>query len=269
MHWKYQMIVLRQIFGWSMSLALCVAIILAWSTQIRAATPSQQRILETHKAVEQLVKDFTNIVFKSNSEGKHIPKVRKYAKDIKIGIYANKVKLAREGLAGLDRHLSEILAAVKLKVTFDNNNSNLVMLFHNSAEQLIKLSSAILEGYSGNAGMERIADTIEKNAASKCYSVTGTNKSGSVGLGFVFISETLGARQLKSCVLGGFFKALGLTHEGPDGSILNNQVFDVGRSEPTAQDWLYLRALYDDRIKSGMTLDQAIPIARVIFGEIK
>ncbi len=89
---------------------------------------------------------------------------------------------------------------------------------------------------------------------------------GAMTRGAVIIS-TLAARNLQACLSHEIMHAMGFSNHSP---ILPSTLSPLhGEQDFTSWDEIALRVLYDDRLRPGMTEDEAMPIARQIIRELR
>lgn len=104
------------------------------------------------------------------------------------------------------------------------------------------------------------------------FSISLHQNSSGIATGHILIDEKF--PDLKRCISEETIQALGLRHDTvkPWSSIMSVTPLQYradNRISASAYDLLYLRALYDSRLKVGMTRDEARPVAIEIFTELR
>lgn len=104
------------------------------------------------------------------------------------------------------------------------------------------------------------------------FSISLHQNSNGIATGHILIDEKF--PDLKRCISEETIQALGLRHDTVKSwssimSVTSQQYRADNRISASAYDLLYLRALYDSRLKVGMTRDEARPVAIEIFTELR
>ncbi|TQV76294.1 DUF2927 domain-containing protein [Denitrobaculum tricleocarpae] len=112
-------------------------------------------------------------------------------------------------------------------------------------------------------------DIIVKEDLESCLFLSTVNDDGSLGTTFIVFFLSIPIEQLESCAYEETIQAMGLFND--DNSLFNTMFTDAFKEYlfPTELDWMMLRILYDERIKSGMTRNEAMPIVREILTETR
>ncbi len=115
-----------------------------------------------------------------------------------------------------------------------------------------------------------LANTLEffvTEDLASCFGLAGADDSGALGSAFIVFYLSISEKQLESCAYEETIQSMGLFND--DNSLFNTMFTDAFKEYlfPTELDWMMLRILYDERIKTGMTQEEAMPIVREILTE--
>ena len=205
----------------------------------------------------QVVDNLMEIVFGSEFVGEDSNIVRKWTVPLRIAIYAKEPERYRalvepvlqqlHGLSGLDIQLVDRSAPAQ--------NAYILIL---GREQFYAYAASHL-----SAGKNP-----RTNTDLDCFGVFAADRGGAINELTAVIPESASEATKRSCVIEEVTQALGLPN---DSFTVNPSIFndDDRYQDLTWQDQLFLRVLYDARVRPGMTRAAFEPLAKRIVDELR
>lgn len=232
-----------------------LAFVLAVAAALLAPQPA--RCADDALSNAQVVGNLTEIVFGSEFVGEDSNIVRKWTVPLRIAIYAKEPERYRalvepvlqqlHGLSGLDIQLVDRSAPAQ--------NAYILIL---GREQFYAYAASHL-----SAGKNPRTNTYLD-----CFGVFAADRGGAINELTAVIPESASEATKRSCVIEEVTQALGLPN---DSFTVNPSIFndDDRYQDLTWQDQLFLRVLYDARVRPGMTRAAFEPLAKRIVDELR
>ncbi|HZF34132.1 MAG TPA: DUF2927 domain-containing protein [Candidatus Angelobacter sp.] len=205
----------------------------------------------------EVVTNLMEIVFGSEFVGEDSDIVRKWTAPVRIAIYAKEPERYRalvepvlqqlHGLTGLDIRLVDRSEA--------NQNAYILIL---GREQFYAYAESHLSP----------GKNPRTNTYLDCFGVFAADRGGVINELTAVIPDLANDATRRSCVIEEVTQALGLPNDSftVKPSIFND---DDEYQDLTWQDQLFLRVLYDERVRPGMTRTAFEPLARRIVDELR
>jgi hypothetical protein len=205
----------------------------------------------------QVVDNLMEIVFGSEFVGEDSNVVRKWTVPLRIAIYAKEpqrygalvepVLQQLRGLTGLDMRLVDRAAPAQ--------NAYILIL---GREQFYAYAQSHLSP----------GKNPRTNTYLDCFGVFAADRGGAINELTAVIPESASETTKRSCVTEEVAQALGLPNDSftVKPSIFND---DDEYQDLTWQDRLFLRVVYDPRVRPGMTRGAFEPLAKRIVGELR
>jgi len=205
----------------------------------------------------EVVTNLMEIVFGSEFVGEDSDIVRKWTAPVRIAIYAKEPERYRalvepvlqqlHGLTGLDIRLVDRSEA--------NQNAYILIL---GREQFYAYAESHLSP----------GKNPRTNTYLDCFGVFAADRGGVINELTAVIPDLASDATKRSCVIEEVTQALGLPNDSftVKPSIFND---DDEYQDLTWQDQLFLRVLYDERVRPGMTRTAFEPLARRIVDELR
>ena len=228
--------------------AACLAVIVALLVPSRA---------DDSLSNAQVVSNLMEIVFGSEFIGEDSNTVRKWTVPPRIAIYAREperydalvepVLQQLRGLTGLDIRLVDRASPAQ--------NAYILIL---GREQFYAYAESHLSP----------GKNPRTNTYLDCFGVFAADRGGAINELTAVIPESTSEATKRSCVIEEVTQALGLPNDSftVKPSIFND---DDESQDLTWQDQLFLRVLYDGRVRPGMTRAEFEPLARRILDELR
>jgi hypothetical protein len=204
---------------------------------------------------EQIVANLETVVFGSEFIGEDSDSVRKWVGPMRVAIYGDE-ESAFSGV--VESHLAKLhrltgIDIARVDETAPERNAHILFL---SRAQFNTYAQTYLA--RGKPGTNR-------NIA--CFGIFKSNKREILEF-HAMIPRSASRGEVEACVVEELTQVLGLPNDSFDihPSIFND---DDEFHELTWQDELFLRVLYDPRVRSGMTREQFEPLAREILEELR
>ncbi|MEL6997271.1 MAG: DUF2927 domain-containing protein [Pseudomonadota bacterium] len=218
-------------------------------------------------------------------EDERPPMLRRWEEQIRLQIIAasgTKAGVRRE-IYGFMDHLSKI-TGIGFKPSNDflvnaerEDPPNIFVILGDGAEfdEVIKMLEFERDGEDQRSVYDALGEFLKiwHLSYSPCAGQSYTEhdakgERGRIQFGIVVIRTDLRAPMTESCIEEELAQTMGLMNDHPDvrPSLFND---DEEFALMTEHDELLLRILYDDRLKPGMTPEQAMPIVRQIARELK
>jgi Protein of unknown function (DUF2927) len=122
--------------------------------------------------------------------------------------------------------------------------------------------------FVSEASMDRLTDQMKKEAT--CYGriITADDNSNQIVGAVILIPTDQGRFIVRACIIEELTQAMGLFNDSDDvqPSIFNDSSPNMTLTD---HDRILFRLLYDDRLKTGMTWQEAEPIVRQILPQIR
>ena len=245
------MLLSRSMSGAAGRFALALAVVVALSV------PQPARCADDSLSNAQVVDNLMEIVFGSEFIGEDSDTVRKWTVPLRIAIYAKEperydalvdpVLQQLRGLTGLDIRLVDRASPAQ--------NAYILIL---GREQFYAYAESHLSP----------GKNPRTNTYLDCFGVFAADRGGAINELTAVIPESASEATKRSCVIEEVTQALGLPNDSftVKPSIFND---DDEYQDLTWQDQLFLRVLYDARVRPGMTRAEFEPLARLIVDELR
>lgn len=205
----------------------------------------------------QVLANLTEIVFGSEFVGEDSALVRKWHGPMRVAIYSDDESKYRHLI---DPHLARLsrLTGIDISVVpqwSSSENAHILLLgwsqFH-----------AYAESHLG------IGKNPQTNTNLACYGFFTVSANDVIDEVFAVIPSAISRPEIESCVIEEMSQLLGLPNDSFDvaPSIFND---NEEYHDLTWQDELFLRVLYDPRVRSGMTRAEFERLARGIIDELR
>ena len=245
------MLLSRSMSGAAGRIALALAVVVA------LLVPQPARCADDSLSNAQVVDNLMEIVFGSEFIGEDSDTVRKWTVPLRIAIYAKQpgrydalvepVLQQLRGLTGLDIRLVDRASPAQ--------NAYILIL---GREQFYAYAESHLSP----------GKNPRTNTYLDCFGVFAADRGGAINELTAVIPELASEATKRSCVIEEVTQALGLPNDSftVKPSIFND---DDEYQDLTWQDQLFLRVLYDARVRPGMTRAEFEPLARLIVDELR
>ncbi len=209
-------------------------------------------------------------------------KIAKYNEDIGQQIYYRGGIITAQLYESLDRSVKLISenSGLSLSMQPDRELDAYFLYFffkdqndtRDAAEHFRLLAAASAPettSYYSYRSVASIFDRIAKRNRASCYAYPMSHEDGSRASTLIVFFLSLPSEILDTCAYEETIQAMGLFSD--DNSLFNTKFTDAFKEYlvPTELDWMMLRILYDERIKHGMTREEAMPIVRRILTETR
>lgn len=205
----------------------------------------------------QIVANLMEIVFGSEFVGEDSSSVRKWTVPVRIAIYAREPARYRGLVEPVLRQLHELTGLDIRLVDRSAPDQNAYILIL-GREQFYAYAQSHL-----NPGKNPRTNTYLD-----CFGVFAADRGGVISELTAVIPEFASAATQRACVIEEVTQALGLPNDSftVKPSIFND---DDAYQDLTWQDELFLRVLYDARVRPGMSRVEFEPLARRIVDELR
>ncbi len=213
---------------------------------------------------ERIVENFIVIAMNAERERRPARTVVKWTKPIRLAAWGEPSEAHR---LAIEAHVKLLRYLTGHDIAWDvNGRPNFVILFVRSADE-------VLDRYRHLPGQffddeQEMTETVRSIFATKsCYLVTGLDGGKIIGA-VAIIPIGYEAATVYQCIVEEMSQALGLPNDSAKVaySIFNDHSPYV---DLTGQDQLFLRILYDGRMKPGMLETEARRTARVILNDLR
>jgi hypothetical protein len=183
--------------------------------------------------------------------------VRKWAGPMRVAIYAREPRRYRHLVEPHLAHLRRLTGLDIRLVEHDEPGQN-AFVFVFAREQFYDFAERHL-GPGKNPRTNRFL---------ACFGYFHVNAAGEIDELTAVIPSFIGEEEIRACVVEEMTQAIGLPNDSDSvhPSIFND---DDAHQDLTWQDELFLRVLYDPRVRSGMTQDAFALLARRIIEELR
>jgi hypothetical protein len=206
---------------------------------------------------DRILTNMEEIMFGSEFVGEEADFVRRWEGPLRVAIYASEPDRYRDLLAG---HLERLGALTGLDMAIvesrsPEENAHLLVL---GREQFYAYADRHL-----GAGKNPRTNTFLA-----CYGFFKLGAGGRIGEAFAVLPNFIGEAEMRACIVEEMTQLMGLPNDSFDiaPSIFND---DDEHLDLTWQDELFLRVLYDRRVRSGMTRAEFAIVARQILDELR
>jgi hypothetical protein len=229
----------------------------ALAVVVALSAPQSARCADDSLSNAQVVDNLMEIVFGSEFIGEDSNTVRKWTVPLRIAIYAKEperydalvepVLQQLRGLTGLDIRLVDRASPTQ--------NAYILIL---GREQFYAYAESHLSP----------GKNPRTNTYLDCFGVFAADRGGAINELTAVIPESASEATKRSCVIEEVTQALGLPNDSftVKPSIFND---DDEYQDLTWQDELFLRVLYDARVRPGMTRAEFESLAKVIVDELR
>jgi len=229
----------------------------ALAVVVALSAPQPAHCADDSLSNARVVDNLMEIVFGSEFIGEDSNTVRKWTVPLRIAIYAKEperydalvdpVLQQLRGLTGLDIRLVDRVSPAQ--------NAYILVL---GREQFYAYAESHLSP----------GKNPRTNTYLDCFGVFAADRGGAINELTAVIPESASEATKRSCVIEEVTQALGLPNDSftVKPSIFND---DDEYQDLTWQDQLFLRVLYDARVRPGMTRAEFEPLARLIVGELR
>src|SRR5215510_1592254 len=206
---------------------------------------------------ERILANLTEIVFGSEFVGEEVDFVRKWDEPIRIAIYAKDPARYRDLVL---LHLQRLHELTGLDIDLVDSQSP-----GENAHILILGRTQFYAYAREHLGAGKDPRT---NSYLACYGFFKAGASGRITEAFAVMPRFISDDEMRSCVVEEVTQVMGLPNDSFDiaPSIFND---DDEFQDLTWQDELFLRVLYDSRIKSGMDRAAFEAVARQVIAELR
>lgn len=206
---------------------------------------------------ERILANLTEVVFGSEFVGEEADFVRKWDGPMRIAIYARDPARYRDLVLP---HLQRLHEMTGLDIDLVDSRSS-----GENAHILILGREQFYAYANEHLGAGKDPRT---NSYLACYGFFKAGASGRITEAFAVLPSFIDDEEMRSCVVEEVTQVMGLPNDSFDiaPSIFND---DDEFQDLTWQDELFLRVLYDPRIKSGMDRAAFEAAARQIIGELR
>lgn len=209
-------------------------------------------------------------------------KISKYEQDVGQAILYRGGVISARAYEALDRSVKTIARNTGLRIPLQGGREFQSLLGYIFVEDQSDMRdvAALFRALASNEPPETekryslltLANSFEfvvREDLESCLFLFTVKADGSLGTTFIVFFLSIPEEQLESCVYEETIQAMGLSND--DNSLFNTLFTDAFKEYlfPTELDWLMLRILYDRRLKSGMTREEAMPIVRQILTETR
>jgi len=214
-------------------LAMCVVL---WSFSAQAE--SQKLTLNG------LVDHFMAVVF-VHEHGKSGPEAKPLIKWRGPIVYSPSGTLTRDQVTKFFNLMKQIERLTQLEMRMANKNEKANLIIHFISQKALA---------------KKVAKGIN------CYGKISAKKTYEITRGRAYIPSDR-PDKTDHCLVEETVQLFGLTNDSP---IIENSMFNEKstRTSLSVSDQILLKALYDPRLKTGMTKEQAKPLVRQVIGEI-
>jgi len=236
------------------SICLLIALTLAAAGVSRSAVAQAD---DGTLSNEQVLVNLTEIIFGSEFVGEEVDFVRKWQGPLRIAIYAREPQKYRPIVLSYLEHLRRLTGLDVSLVPSQSAGENAHILIL-GREQFYAYANA-------NLGAGKNPRT---NAFLACFGFFRAGDAGRISEATAVMPSYISDKEIRSCVTEEVTQVMGLPNDSFDvaPSIFNdNDMYQ----DLTWQDELFLRVLYDTRIKPGMSRADFEPAARQIIGELR
>src|SRR5262245_57528826 len=206
---------------------------------------------------ERILANLSEVVFGSEFVGEEADFVRKWDGPMRIAIYAKNPARYRHLVLP---HLQRLHELTGLEIDLVDSQSS------DENAHILLLGRTPFYAYAReHLGAGKDPRT---NSHLACYGFFKAGASGRITEAFAVMPSFVGDDEMRSCVVEEVTQVMGLPNDSFDiaSSIFND---DDEFQDLTWQDELFLRVLYDSRIKSGMDRAAFEAVARQVIAELR
>ena len=232
-----------------------LAFVLALAAALLAPQPA--RCADDALSNAEVVDNLMEIVFGSEFVGEDSNVVRKWTVPLRIAIYAREPQRYRALVEPVLQQLRG-LTALDIQLVDNAAPAQNAYIFILGREQFYAYAESHLSP----------GKNPRTNTYLDCFGVFAADRDGAINELTAVIPELASEATKRSCVIEEVTQALGLPNDSftVKPSIFND---DDEYQDLTWQDELFLRVLYDARVRPGMTRAAFEPLARRIVGELR
>jgi len=206
---------------------------------------------------DRILANLTEVLFGSEFVGEDADFVRKWDGPLRVAIYAKDPARYRDLVAPHLQHLHELtgLDIALVESQSPGENAHVLIL---GREQFYAYANE-------NLGAGKDPRT---NSFLACYGYFTAGEAGRISGAFAVMPSFISDSEMRSCVVEEMTQLMGLPNDSFDiaPSIFND---DDRYQDLTWQDELFLRVLYDPRVKAGMGRAEFEAAARGIIAELR
>lgn len=206
---------------------------------------------------DRILANMTEVLFGSEFVGEEADFVRKWDGPMRVAIYAKEPARYRDLVLPHLQHLRDLtgLDIALVESRSPGENAHILIL---GREQFYAYANEHL-----GAGKNP-----RTNSFLACYGYFMAGASGRISGAFAVMPSFIGDNEMRSCVVEEMTQLMGLPNDSFDiaPSIFND---DDEYRDLTWQDELFLRVLYDPRVKAGMGRAEFDAAARQIIAELR
>ncbi len=205
----------------------------------------------------EILANLTEIVFGSEFIGEDSMVVRKWSGPMRLAVYAGDPARYRRLVAPHLEHLRR-LTGLDIRLVDNSEPGQNAYVFVFGREQFY----AYAEQHLGPGKNPRT------NRFLACFGYFHANGRKDIDEITAVIPSFIGDDEVRACVVEEVTQAIGLPNDSDSAnpSIFND---DDAYQDITWQDELFLRVLYDPRVRSGMTRAEFEPLARQVLEELR
>jgi hypothetical protein len=242
-----------------------LALALASCVTTRQETMSDDEILGVFQRVafrldEQFVENAAR-----NKAGYRLSKWREPMRYVTIGRSAPRYEAA---VAALARDLSEASGHPVVPATSGDANTLVVFLEGGFKDAPVKQRKLFRMFFDNDRQMRAFFQRLSREALCFGAFTYGHGGENEISAAVVLIPDNIGPREIPVCIVQEIAQTMGVPND--DNTVRPSAFNDPGDATALAEiDRIVLRLLYDDRLKPGMTWEEAEPIARKILWEMR
>lgn len=204
---------------------------------------------------EQILSNLETVVFGSEFVGEDSSHVRKWVGPMRVAVYGDVDGQFSDLVISHLAHLQSLTGIDITQVAENDPSSNAHILF---------LGRSQFDSYA-HTYLARGKPGTNRNIA--CFGVFKSNRREILEF-HAMIPRSAPREEVRACIIEELTQVLGLPNDSFDirPSIFND---DDEFHDLTWQDELFLRVIYDDRIRPGMARAEFQPVARAIIAELR
>ena len=195
---------------------------------------------------EEIIDGFTKTVFGAESRGTNADTTRlhKFVAPIRVYIVSTAMTDRRPQVERFIRVLNRTVANLQIRTVKSRDDANMIVFLVNRSEYRKVIRETMPADFDTRF--------LESN---HCSAVTGGRQNGVLDSAFVFIAASEGWKQFRHCMVEEIVQSRGPVN---DDFTLPYSIFnDYSEVEGFGIfDWFILNALYDKRVKPGMTVEE-------------
>ncbi|MEW5420326.1 DUF2927 domain-containing protein [Amorphus sp. 3PC139-8] len=228
------------------------------SVQAQSSEPERDEPLTVERVVnafsdEELIHGFVATVFgaeimRRDQDPTTFTTVKKFSGPVKVFIVNRAERDFSRQVVEFVRILNQTVAGLSIRVVSKEDQANMIVFLIDRA-------------YYRKTIRETLPDTFDTSflRSNDCSAVTGGRAGKGLERAFVYIVSNEGRRNFRHCMIEEITQSLGPVND--DSSLPHSIYNDNSKVQGFGvYDWFILSMLYDRRVKTGMTLDEVLPV---------